>query len=236
MKSDNPKTGQPMFQPQQVSSLRDQVYDALRETILDGSLSPGQRLKERDVAMQMHISTTPVKEALRRLEQDGLVISQPHKGAIVSNSALTSVEEILEIRAYLEGLAAQFAATKISASEMIILGDQVRQMAELTEVMDADRLFVANTEFHRIIRRASGNHFIMQFIKLLGPFDRSVRKRALSYPDEAQRGLEEHAQIYNALKKREGNAAELIMRNHVLRTVKFVIEQVESNQALHEAG
>jgi DNA-binding GntR family transcriptional regulator len=229
MKSGEPLTGQSLFQPKQVSSLRDLAYDALREAILDGSLSPGQRVKERDVASQMRISTTPVKEALRRLEQDGLIISHPRRGAVVSNSALTSVEEILAIRAYLE-------ATKISASELLALSDQVRRMTELTQVMDLEQLFAANTQFHTMVRKASGNHFITQFVRLLMPFDRTVRKQALSYPDEAERGLEEHTQIYSALKKHDGDAAEVLMRNHILRTVKFVIEQAEGNQALHEAG
>jgi DNA-binding GntR family transcriptional regulator len=236
MKSGEPPAGRSLFQPTQVSSLRDLAYDALREAILDGSLSPGQRVKERDIASQMHISTTPVKEALRRLEQDGLIISHPRRGAVVSSSALTSVEEILEIRAYLEGLAARLAATKISASELLALDDQVRQMAELTQAMDLEKLFNANTQFHHMVREASGNHFITQFVCLLTPFDRSVRKQALSYPDEAQRGLEEHTQVYSALKKHDGTAAEVLMRNHILRTVKFVIEQAEGNQALHEAG
>ena len=107
----------PLFQPHDVRSLRDRAYDDIREAILTGALRPGERIKERDVAAQMGISTTPVKEALRRLEQDGLVVSQPRRGAVVGPLVLTPPEEILKIRAHLEGLAARFAAEKMTGRE-----------------------------------------------------------------------------------------------------------------------
>src|SRR6266571_7047058 len=117
-----------LFQPHEVRSLRDRAYDDIREAILGGALRPGERIKERDVAAQMGISTTPVKEALRRLEQDGLVVSQPRRGAIVGPLVTTRPEEILAIRAHLEGLAARLAAEKMS-------GEDKRALAvELTEL------------------------------------------------------------------------------------------------------
>ena len=107
----------PLFHPHDVRSLRDRAYDDIRKAILTGALKPGERIKERDVAAQMGISTTPVKEALRRLEQDGLVVSQPRRGAAVGPLVLTPPEEILAIRAHLEGLAAPFAAEKMGTTD-----------------------------------------------------------------------------------------------------------------------
>ena len=89
------QTRAPLFQPHDVRSLRDRAYDDIREAILTGALRPGERIKERDVAAQMGISTTPVKEALRRLEQEGLVVSQPRRGAVVGPLVLTPPAEIL---------------------------------------------------------------------------------------------------------------------------------------------
>jgi DNA-binding GntR family transcriptional regulator len=220
--------GKPLFAPQTAPSLRERVYDTLRDAIIAGRLKPGQRLKERDVAGQMCISTTPVKEALRRLEQEGLVDSRPRQGGVVSDVALTSVREIVEIRAGLEGLAARFASDKMTDLESAAMREQLERMRALTEAGAVGELVVANAAFHNLIRSAAHNHFVSAFVTTIGPFDRSVRRAALQYPDEAERGYREHVMIADALQRRAGGLAEQIMRSHVMRTVRFVIDRAES--------
>lgn len=121
-----------VFQPADFRSLRDLAYDDIRDAILSGALPPGQRVKERDVAQQMGISTTPVKEALRRLEQEGLVVSQPRRGAVVSTLVQIPVQEIEEIRGKLEAMAARLAATRMTDAEQEHLQSIVADMTRLT--------------------------------------------------------------------------------------------------------
>ncbi|MCA1646686.1 MAG: GntR family transcriptional regulator [Chloroflexi bacterium] len=218
----------PPFAPQAAPSLRERVYDTLRDAIIAGRLKPGQRLKERDVAGQMRISTTPVKEALRRLEQEGLVDSRPRQGGVVSDVALTSVREIVETRAGLEGLAARFASAKMTELEFARMREHLAHMLALTEARAVDDLVLANAAFHTLIRNTAHNHFLSAFVATIGPFDLSVRQAALRYPDEAERGYQEHAEIAQALQQRAGGQAEELMRSHIMRTVRFVIDRAES--------
>jgi DNA-binding GntR family transcriptional regulator len=215
------------FTPQQIPSLRDQVYDYLRDAILSGRLEPGRHIVERDIAAQMQISTTPVKEALRRLEQDGLVTNRPRRGVHVSDLALTSVSEVVEIRAMLEGMAARLAATKMTSEQRRQLAQQVERMQGLTDTLSEEELFLANSEFHATIRQIGANQMINKFVAEIRSFDLGVRRQALHYPEEVRRGFAEHQQIFQAITDRDGQRAEQLMRAHILRTVQFVIEHAE---------
>ena len=175
-----------VFQPADVRSLRDVAYDDIRDAILSGALQPGQRVKERDVAAQMGISTTPVKEALRRLEQEGLVVSQPRRGAVVSGLATIPVEEIEEIRGALEAIAARLAATRLTDAELARLEDLVADMAALTRDMREPQRRVQDVSaFHQLILAGSRNDFIPRFVATLAPFERLHQSEYLD-PAEAQ--------------------------------------------------
>lgn len=212
----------PLFERQMHSSLRQRAYEDIRMAIFRGGLRPGQRVKERDVAEQMGISTTPVKEALRRLEQDGLVLSQPRRGAVVSPLVLTPAEEILEIRADLEGLAARFAAEKMNDEERRVLREQLDLLLQLEPLKpgDEEALAEASTGFHRMIHVAARNEFILQFLERLAPFDRTIR--TASIPSDAGRDSIEHQKICDGIIRRDGLAAEEAMHNHITRGAGLV--------------
>lgn len=225
-----------IFQPHKSESLRDKVYDTLRDAILSGALAPGERLVERDISARMNISTTPVKEALRRLEQDGLILAQPRRGAVVSDMALTSLTEIIAIRAALESLAAQFAAEKMPPDEQARLAALLTRMQALTDAGSPAELFDANTAFHDLIREAGRNRLINQMLELLRPFDDSVRRQALADREEAQRGLTEHQAICEAIFRRDGPSAKAQMQAHILRTLRFVVDQAHEKHHTREAA
>lgn len=214
------------------SSLRDHAYDEIREAVIAGSLAPGERIKERDVASQMGISTTPVKEALRRLEQEGFVVSTPRRGVMVSSVALTALEEIVQIRAVLESLAAGYASVKMSEESIGLLLGQLQAMKNLTLHGPLDELVEANTVFHEMIREGSDNQFIRRFINSLEPFDSSVRRQALADPTEAERGYREHEAIAAAIAKHQDVRAEALMSEHITRSVRFVVEQSTRRHAM----
>jgi len=203
-----------MFQPADIRSLRDLAYDDIRDAILSGALAPGQRVKERDVAEQMGISTTPVKEALRRLEQEGLVVSQPRRGAVVSTLVEIPVEEIEEIRGTLEAMAARLAATRMTDAELARLQAIVDEMTRLTLEMREPQTRIEDVSvFHQLIRDGSRNAFIARFVETLTPFERVHRPEYLD-PDEAKRILREHQAIAAALTVRDAALAERLMAEH----------------------
>jgi DNA-binding GntR family transcriptional regulator len=203
-----------VFQPADIRSLRELAYEDIRDAILSGALAPGQRVKERDVAEQMGISTTPVKEALRRLEQEGLVVSQPRRGAVVSTLVEIPVEEIQEIRGVLEGMAARLAATRMTDAELARLQAIVDEMTRLTMEMrePATRLEHVSV-FHKLIRDGSRNAFLARFVETVNPFERVHRPEYLD-PAEAQRILREHQEIAAALVARDPVLAQRRMSDH----------------------
>jgi DNA-binding GntR family transcriptional regulator len=212
----------PLFQPHEVLSLRDRAYDDIRDAILNGALNPGDRIKERVVAEQMGISTTPVKEALRRLEQEGLIVSQPHRGAVVGPLVSTPEPEILELRADLEGLAARLAAGKMTPPGKADLREQMHAAERanaLAAESDGEVLVEATQRFHALIHEGAGNSFILRFLETLAPFDRTIRRRAILNPTEWQQDAAEHVAIVDAIDAGDGPEAERVMHEHIRRVV-----------------
>lgn len=225
----------PLFAPQDgVRTLRMLAYEQIRDAILDGSLAPGQRVKERDVAEQMRISTTPVKEALRQLETEGLIESEPRRGAVVSAVALTAVEEIILLRAAIEGLGARLSALKMDEAETDALGSILDEIARLGDPRPGnwEELSDANNRFHRAIVSGSHSYFLQRFAQSLAQFDRSATMPEIVGRDEAKLELDEHRAIYSAVSHREPDAAEQRMRNHVLRTMALAIEWARTRSGL----
>jgi DNA-binding GntR family transcriptional regulator len=212
----------PLFQPHETRSLRDRAYDDIREAILTGALRPGERIKERDVAAQMGISTTPVKEALRRLEQDGLVVSQPRRGAVVGPLVLTPPAEILELRAHLEGLAARMAARKMSPARKQALADELDHLEALYRTSAGTPLVAEATNvFHHHIRDGADNPFLDRFLDTLAPFDRTIRIRSTLDPSEAEQDRVEHREIVEAIVAGDDATAERVMFRHIHRVIAF---------------
>ena len=119
--------------------LRELVFDALREAILSGTLKPGDRLMEVQLAEEMGVSRTPVREAIRKLELEGLVVMVPRKGAYVSGLSLKDAADLFEIRQSLEGLAASLAAERITDEEIKMLEDSFKQLVEATKKSSCGR-------------------------------------------------------------------------------------------------
>lgn len=227
----------PIFQPHDVRSLRDRAYDDIREAILTGALQPGERIKERDVAAQMGISTTPVKEALRRLEQEGLVVSQPRRGAVVGPLVLTAPAEILEIRARLESIGARLAAEKMPPERKRALAAELDDLETLYRSSE-DRELVADATnaFHHSIRDGAGNVFLERFLDTLAPFDRTIRLRSTLDADEAGLDADEHRAMVDAIVAGDGAAAERVMYEHIHRVIAFAARHMDPRPAQGRNG
>ncbi|MGO0802558.1 GntR family transcriptional regulator, partial [Clostridioides difficile] len=147
--------------------LRDVVFENLREAILEGKLKPGQRLMEVQLAEQLGVSRTPVREAIRKLELEGLVVMLPRKGAYVANMSLKDIMDVLEVRASLEGLAAYLAAERISDEDIKKLKDISEEFKKSTLESDVDALLKLDVEFHECIFKATNNKKLIQLINSL---------------------------------------------------------------------
>lgn len=222
------------FEARAVGLVRDYVYDQLLDAIVSGRIQPGEWIRERQVAAELGVSTTPVKEAVRRLDNEGLVVSEPRRGAYVSQAVRTSIEEVLTIRATLEALAARWAATKLDRGDRRLPLDDVAAQLRAFDWDGAgwqERLAELNTSFHERVREVGGNLFIGRFVRVLLGLDASVRRRALQFPEEARRGWEEHLALYDAIVARDAERAAGIAEEHVLRSYRFVRERMDAEAA-----
>ena len=215
--------------------LTDIVYEKLKSFIIVGNFAPGERISERNLSEHMGISTTTIKRALNRLSIEGLVEIQPRKGTYVSRFYLSSIEEIGIIRAALEGIAAKLAAAKATDDEIAALRRQIGFMEMHTESGDLDKLVEANSGFHRMIREIAKNLYMSQLIKIVHSFDIIVRRRALTDPEEAMRGINEHKAIFQAIADRNGDFAEGLIKEHILRTSRFVVREMKAQILKKEA-
>ncbi|MFD0678247.1 MULTISPECIES: GntR family transcriptional regulator [unclassified Paenibacillus] len=208
-----------------VLSIRDMVYETLKEAILSGTIAQGSHLKERDIAQSFSVSTTPVKEALRRLDQEGLVITKPRIGTFVSNKIMSSIEEISWARSALEGVAARLAAIKISDQEIRDLEEHMEKIKKATQEDNGALLYELNEAYHNKILDIAQNDYIVQQINAVRAFDRAVRKQALSDSQELERAYKEHYLVFEKIMQRDPDGAEEAMRNHIRRTASFVMEK-----------
>lgn len=217
------ETARPRLAPldeEDTLSLGERAYRRLRESIVQGMLPAGRKISERSIATELGISAQPVREALRRLEQDGMVVTLPRRGTVVAEVGPAQLAELGRIRAALEGVACALAAERVDAAAIATLAAILGRMQAGTEARDTEALDEANEEFHAVIHQATGNLFLIRSLASLREYDHLGRHRAVgSTPRDLPKALAEHRGIVAALKKHDPALAEARMRQHVLRSL-----------------
>lgn len=208
------------------TSLADQVFDHLEEGIFDGQYPPGTILTELRISKELGVSRTPVREALRRLEQEQL-IQETGKGSLVLGLSPRDVQDIYDIRLRTEGLAARWAAQRITP-------EQLKQLQEVTELQsfylsrgDMDKLKSIDTEFHMILYAACGSPVLQGILTGLHRKIQRFRQRSLAQGSRAARAVQEHQAILQALSAKDGQKAEELAICHVKAARDNVIKQEE---------
>lgn len=196
-------------------TLGEQAYFAIRSAITSGALKPGERLTERDLAGRLHVSPTPIREAFRQLEQEGLLVRTPSREVTVSDLPSASVAEMLLIQAALRGVAARLAADKITEAELAELLAVLDETAELLASGPAEQLLELADRFHDIVDQASGNLTLLKTIQTFMAFDPIDRLESLTDRDQVLTRFGEHQQIAAALAARDRDQSEALMRSHV---------------------
>ena len=220
--------------PQVLRGLRDHVQEALREAIISGRFRPGDKLNERLLAAELGVSTTPVKEALQRLQIDGLVRIEPRRGAYARFNA-EQAEQMMLARAALEGMIAREAAQRASASDLAGIDGHIAEMGHATEAGAVEQLIVLNEKFHDAIQAASACAYLVSLLDGQRMYDRATRVALLGDPAERTRALHEHRAIARALADRDSDRAELAMREHIIRSGRQHVQTVFGRQTKGES-
>lgn len=195
--------------------LRDKVFNALREAILNGLLKPGQSLIETKLAEEMGVSRTPIREAIWKLESEGLVSSVPNKGVVVKGISVQDVDDIYTIRCCLEALVARWAVARITEEELARLEESIALMEFYSQRGDHANVNIKIAEFHEIIYRATKSKTLHQILSSLQRHIQRTRTASLRVSGRAEKALSEHRAIFEAFQNRDVEAAEQVMTQHI---------------------
>ncbi len=207
-------------------SLRARVYNTIRDKILSGEYKENEELKENALASELGVSRTPVREALRQLELEGLVNIIPNKGAYVTGITKKDIYDIYTIRSYLEGLCARWACKNITNAQIEAL-EEILYLSDFhARRSHFDQLVELDNKFHDLLYKASGSKILDHVLSDFHQYVERVRKVSLSRPYRAVQSSKEHAAIVEAIKKRDGALAETLAQEHMKNTIKYITEQV----------
>lgn len=210
--------------------LRELVFESLREAIINGKLGPSERLMEIQLAEEMGVSRTPVREAIRKLELEGLVVMIPRKGAYVAGLSLKDIADVFEIRGALEGLAAELAAERATEEEMEAMERFLMKISEEIESGDLSKVVETDTNFHTLIYQASRNTRLSQIISNLREQIQRSRTTSLSYPGRMKTALEEHRKIVEAISSRDGELARSLAQEHIENAENILMNMIQKDK------
>lgn len=195
--------------------LREVIFDTIRQAIITGELKPGERLMEVQLAEKMGVSRTPVREAIRKLELEGLVEMLPRKGAHVADLSVKDMMDVLEVRTSLDGLATVLASKRIKPDEIKELKHVQAQFANYVEKENLQGTIKKDVEFHDIIYRASRNDKLILIANNLR--EQVYRFRVIYLKDfiSPKEIVREHAEICDAVIRGDSEAAELLAQKHI---------------------
>ena len=195
------------------ASRSETAYQQLKRAMQTGDLQPGARIRETEIAEKYNISRTPVREAIRRLEADGLISFVPHHGAVVSKLDHQQTMELYDLREVLEGTAAAFAARHASAAEIAELEELVANEVPIRD--DPQKLADLNRLFHSVLIRAAHNRFLERALLGLRDSMALLGRTTLGIPGRYETAHEEHVEMVTAIANRDPEAAEAAARKHI---------------------
>ena len=199
------------------------VYEALRQAISENQFKPGERLMETELADEMAVSRTPVREAVRKLESEGYVVMIPRKGTYVASLSIQDVNDVFEIRSALEGMAAYYAALRASEEEIQQVKDFVETGARLWETSDLARTVAEDIQFHSMLYRISKNKKVEPLINDLRVQTQRLRSSTLATPGRLKFALDEHRKIVAAVEARDPKAAREAAYTHVEQSKEVML-------------
>lgn len=203
-------------------SLSGKVFHKLQEDILSGKYEFDEELKEKTIGDELGVSRTPVREALRQLELQGLVTITPNKGAHVVGFSKQDLIDIYEIRSVLEGLCAKWAAVHATAEQI----EELEEIVYLTEFHVAkghsDQVFELDNKFHEKLYEASGSKVLSNVLSDYHHYVQRVRRVTLKSRERSEKSNEEHRMIAEAVKAHDSEKAQMLANQHIMRTIENI--------------
>lgn len=219
-----------MFQPDGSASLEEKVYLSLEEQIISQQLRPGEAVTEMKLSRELGVSRTPVREALQRLDREGLIKLIPNKGAVVLGISEQDLIDIYKIRMRLEGLAARIAAEKRDEALCRELCDNVDLTGFYMAKGDIEKVKNLDSEFHDIIYRCCESRMLGKTLSELHRYIASYRKLSLAASGRIDRSLAEHKEIYDAISEGNADAADALMSEHVERALENLLKIINKKE------
>ena len=203
--------------------LRELVCEHIREAIINGTFAPGERLMEIQMADEMGVSRTPVREAIRKLEMEGFVVMIPRRGTYVSNMSIKDINDVYEIRISLDTLAAGLAAERISDEELEELQRLLVKVGNAIEENDMAKVVEADIEFHDVLYKASRNERLRNIINNLREQITVIRGVSMRYPGRLKDTQEEHRRLVESIAARNVEKSQEMARIHLENAEKTLM-------------
>lgn len=207
--------------------LRELVCENIRQAIIDGTFSPGERLMEIQLADEMGVSRTPVREAIRKLELEGFVVMIPRRGTYVADISIKDITEIYEIRISLDVLAAGLAAERITDEELATLNGYLVEISKHVPGMNMDKIVELDSAFHDVLYHASRNERLESIINNLREQLTGIRGRSMSAPGRMVETMDEHRALVEAIAARDVERAQRAARVHLENAEQTLLRSLE---------
>lgn len=210
--------------------LRDVVFNTLRQAILRGELKPGERLMEIQLANKLGVSRTPIREAIRKLELEGLVLMIPRKGAEVAEITEKNLRDVLEVRRALEELAVRIACEKMTRGQMEDLKIAAKEFEQTLGSKDVTKIAEADVKFHDVIYFATDNRRLVQLLNNLAEQMYRYRVEYLKRENTYDKIIEEHDDLISKIENRQKDAAASVTCKHIDNQVEAVIDTIREKK------
>lgn len=210
--------------------LRDVVFQTLRQAILKGEIRPGERLMEVQLANKLGVSRTPIREAIRKLELEGLVTMVPRKGAEVAQITEKNLKDVLEVRRALEELAVRIACDRISAAQLEQLKNAAVEFQQSLSKKDVTAIAEADVHFHDVIYMATDNQRLIHILNNLREQMYRFRVEYLKKRDFHSRLVKEHGEIIEAMENRDREQAAKCIIEHIDNQELVVIHNLKEKE------
>lgn len=212
----------------QEHSLGGRVFQTIRDGILSGKYKENDELRENTIGKELGVSRTPVREALRQLELEGLVTIVPNKGAYVTGISQKDVWDIYMIRSLLEGLCARWAAENISEEQMDELEEAIllsEFQLKKTSGFNPEQVTALDGRFHAILYEASGSRMLSHVLTDFHNYVQNARKFSIVSEERARKSIREHRQILRAIRDRDADMAEQLANEHIMHVMQNLRKQ-----------
>ena len=210
--------------------LREVVCETLREAIISGVLRPGERLMEIQLAEELGVSRTPVREAIRKLELEGFVIMIPRRGTYVADLSIKDINEVFEVSSALDSLANGLAAERITEEELEQMERLLVQISACVDNGNMEKIVELDGQFHDILYRASRNDRLVGIINNLREQLTRFRTISMAYPGRLKKTIEEHTQLVEAIAARDVDLAQQLAVEHMANSEQTLLQDINERR------